>query len=133
MLVPSAPSLAPPNIEQVFTYADITMPNRPTSSSYVTAAADGSTTDVASEMTETETRQKQELEHLAEAHRISTEKSDMMVEAQRLEIEELKRNKRQAGLETRAQEHSVSARRKLKPRMTLRVNFEMKRKQNSVT
>jgi hypothetical protein len=49
------------NIERVFTYADITLPNRPNpSESDATAATDDVTTAVASEITELENIQKQE-------------------------------------------------------------------------
>jgi hypothetical protein len=95
------------NIEKVFTYADITMPNRSAFSNKATEATDDITTDVTSEMTEMETRQKQELEKLAEVHRLATEKSNKLVEAQRLEIEELKAQ-RQADLETRAHEQQMA-------------------------
>jgi hypothetical protein len=89
------------NIEHVFTYADITVPN------HGTLAKDDTTTDVASELTEMETRQKQKLEWLAESHRIATEKSDKLVEEQRIEIEQLKAQ-RQEDLEYRAQEQRMA-------------------------
>jgi hypothetical protein len=57
------------NIERVFTYADITMPSRIDA----TAATDKVTTAVASEITELESFQKQELERLA-SHIASKEK-----------------------------------------------------------
>ena len=88
-------------IEHVFTYADITVPN------HGTVAKDDTTTDVASEFTEMETRQKQELERLAESHRIATKKSDKLVEEQRIEIEQLKAQ-RQEDLEYRAQEQRMA-------------------------
>jgi hypothetical protein len=98
------------NIERVFTYADITMPNH--RSSDATAATDDINTAVASEITELENVQKQELERLAESHRIETEKSNKLVEAQRLEIEQLKAQ-RQADLQDRLQEQRI-AREKVK-------------------
>ena len=96
------------NIERVFTYADITMPNRSHPvTSYATEAIDEVTTAVASEITELEVIQKQELERLAESHRIATEQSNRIVEAQRLEIEQLKAQ-RQADLNDRLQEQRLS-------------------------
>ena len=95
------------NIERVFTYADITLPNRSNLSSDITASTDDINTAVASEITELENVQKQELERLAESHRIETDKSNKLVEAQRLEIEQLKAQ-RQADLQERLQEKRIA-------------------------
>ncbi len=91
----------------MFTYADITVPNRSLHGSDATAATDDGTTAVASEMTELETIQKKELERLAESHRIATEQSNRLVEEQRLEIEQLKAQ-RQADLNDRLQDQRIA-------------------------
>jgi hypothetical protein len=81
------------NIAQVFTYADITMPNLhhdKTQHNPETATPNTMIQDVASEMTEIESRQKQELEDMVEAHRIATEKADKLADEQRQEIALLK-------------------------------------------
>jgi hypothetical protein len=109
------------DVEQVFTYANIVMPPRPT---YVTGRndtviTDDITTDVASELTEMENRQKQEIERLAEAHRAATvkaeevyraavAKADKLAEEQRLEIAQLKAQ-RQTDLEAHAREQRLAA------------------------
>ena len=81
------------NIAQVFTYADITMPNLhhdKTQHNPETATPNTMIQDVASEMTEIESRQKQELEDMVEAHRIATEKAEKLADEQRQEIALLK-------------------------------------------
>jgi hypothetical protein len=97
------------NVDRVFTYADIITPNRQanTRSSTATEATDDLTTAVASEITEMETVQKQELERLAESHRRATEQSAKLVEEQRLEIAQLKAQ-RQEDLESRAREQLLA-------------------------
>ncbi len=79
------------NIAHVFTYADITLAtNQNASLSNVTAPSNEFIQDTTSEMTEMESRQKQELEDMAEAHRIATEKAEKLAEEQRQEIVLLK-------------------------------------------
>lgn len=97
------------NVDRVFTYADITMPNRQANmtSSNATETTDDITTAVASEITELEIVQKQELERLAESHRVATEKSAKLVEEQRQEIAQLKAQ-RQEDIASRAQEQLVA-------------------------
>jgi hypothetical protein len=66
------------NIAQVFTYANIVMPHHQThvAGTDDTTNTDDITTDVASELTEMENRQKLEIERLVEeAHRVATEKA----------------------------------------------------------
>ncbi|KAI2489363.1 hypothetical protein MHU86_25236 [Fragilaria crotonensis] len=79
------------NIAQVFTYANITMPTHQSrTQSTVTVSTYEMTQDVASELTEMESHQKQELEDMAEAHRLATEKAEKLAAEQRQEITLLK-------------------------------------------
>jgi hypothetical protein len=79
------------NIAHVFMYADITLAtNQNASLSNVTAPSNEFIQDTTSEMAEMESRQKQELEDMAEAHRIATEKAEKLAEEQRQEIVLLK-------------------------------------------
>lgn len=96
------------NIERIFTYAEIAMPAARTRlSSDTTEATDDITAEVASEITELEHIQKLELERLAESHRLATEQSNRIVEAQRLEIEQLKAQ-RQADITERLKEKRLA-------------------------
>jgi hypothetical protein len=108
------------NIAQVFTYANITVPNTQLhpNGTAKSVATDDLTTDVTSELTEMETRQKQEIERMTEAHRIATEKAEaayrtatlkaeQLAEEQRLEIAQL-RAQRQADQDAYAQEQLIA-------------------------
>ena len=96
------------NIERVFTYVDITMPAARTYlASDATEATDDVTAEVALEITELEHIQKLELEWLAESHRLATEQSNRIVEAQRSEIEQLKAQ-RQADITERLNEEQLA-------------------------
>jgi hypothetical protein len=90
------------NIDNVFTYADVTMPFRNPYQA-TTAPTEDCTTAVTSDITELEAHQKIELEKMAETHRLAVEASAKIVAEQRAEIAQLK-SQRQEDLALRAQE-----------------------------